>query len=47
MLERGIVTEKLVEYMLFKGHYQTVGPKDDIPIQDMQERIPPEIVLEV
>lgn len=45
--ERGIVTEKLVEYMCFKAHYQTVGPKEDIPVQEMQERIPPEIVLEV
>ncbi|KAF6752882.1 BTB/POZ protein [Ephemerocybe angulata] len=45
--ERGIVTEKLVEYMCFKSHYQTVGPKEDIPVQEMQERIPPEIVLEV
>ena len=44
---RGIVTEKLVEYMCFKSHYQTVGPKEDIPVQEMQERIPPEIVLEV
>ncbi|KAJ2919443.1 hypothetical protein MD484_g1022, partial [Candolleomyces efflorescens] len=43
----GIVTEKLVEYMCFKSHYQTVGPKEDIPVQEMQERIPPEIVLEV
>ncbi|EAU87022.2 hypothetical protein CC1G_08493 [Coprinopsis cinerea okayama7 len=45
--ERGIVTEKLVEYMCFKSHYQTVGPKEDIPVPEMQERIPPEIVLEV
>ncbi|TFK21381.1 POZ domain-containing protein [Coprinopsis marcescibilis] len=45
--ERGIVTEKLIEYMCFKAHYQTVGPKEDIPSQEMQERIPPEIVLEV
>ncbi|TEB19126.1 POZ domain-containing protein, partial [Coprinellus micaceus] len=43
----GIVTEKLVEYMCFKAHYQNVGPKEDIPVQEMQERIPPEIVLEV
>lgn len=44
---RGIVTEKLVEYMCFKAHYQNVGPKEDVPVQEMQERIPPEIVLEV
>ena len=47
MVFRGIVTEKLVEYMCFKAHYQNVGPKEDIPVQEMQERIPPEIVLEV
>jgi transcription elongation factor B subunit 1 len=47
MVFRGIVTEKLVEYMCFKSHYQNVGPKEDIPVQEMQERIPPEIVLEV
>ncbi len=39
--------EKLVEYMCFKSHYENVGPKEDIPIKEFLERIPPEIVLEL
>ncbi|TFK34694.1 BTB/POZ protein [Crucibulum laeve] len=44
---RGIIAEKLVEYMCFKAHYETVGPKEDIPVSDYMERVPPEIVLEL
>jgi len=39
--------EKLVEYMCFKSQYEHVGPKEDIPVKDFLERIPPEIVLEL
>ncbi|KAF9531420.1 BTB/POZ protein [Crepidotus variabilis] len=45
--ERGIIVEKLVEYMSFKSHYENVGPKEEIPVRDFLERIPPEIVLEL
>ena len=47
LLIRGIIVEKLVEYMSFKSHYESVGPKEDIPVRDFLERIPPEIVLEL
>lgn len=33
--------------MAFKAHYETVGPKDEIPVNEILERIPPEIVLEL
>jgi elongin-C len=48
-LYRGIVVEKLVEYMSFKTHYEVVssGSKEEIPVNDFMERIPPEIVLEL
>lgn len=39
--------EKLVEYMSFKTHYESVGSKEEIPVNDFVERIPPEIVLEL
>lgn len=42
-----MIVEKLVEYMCFKTYYEKVGPKDDIPVKEMLERIPPEIVLEL
>jgi transcription elongation factor B subunit 1 len=44
---RGIIVEKLVEYMCFKSQYEHVGPKEDIPLKEFLERIPPEIVLEL
>ena len=44
---RGIIVEKLVEYMCFKSQYENIGPKEDIPLKEFQERIPPEIVLEL
>jgi hypothetical protein len=33
--------------MVFKAHYETVGPKEDIPVNEFMERLPPEIVLEL
>jgi transcription elongation factor B subunit 1 len=44
---RGIIVEKLLEYMAFKAHYETVGPKEEIPVNEFMERLPPEIVLEL
>jgi len=44
---RGIIGQKLLEYMSFKAHYETVGPKEEIPVNEILERIPPEIVLEL
>ncbi|KAF8154772.1 BTB/POZ protein [Crassisporium funariophilum] len=45
--ERGIIVEKLVEYMAFKTHYESVNAKEEIPVHEIMERIPPEIVLEL
>ncbi|KDR76246.1 hypothetical protein GALMADRAFT_468378 [Galerina marginata CBS 339.88] len=45
--ERGIIVEKLVEYMCFKNHYESVNTKEEIPVQEFLERIPPELVLEL
>lgn len=45
-LYRGIVVEKMVEYMSFKTHCESI-PKEEIPLNDFMERIPPEIVLEL
>jgi len=44
---RAIIAEKLVEYMSFKSYYETVGPKEDIPLLEFMERIPREVVLEL
>jgi hypothetical protein len=44
---RGIITEKLVEYMCFKTHYESAASKEDIPASEFMERVPPEIVLEL
>ncbi|KAF8910675.1 BTB/POZ protein [Gymnopilus junonius] len=45
--ERGIILEKLVEYMSFKSHYESINTKEEIPVQEFMERIPPELVLEL
>ncbi|KAF8184844.1 BTB/POZ protein [Pholiota molesta] len=45
--ERGIIVEKMVEYMSFKTYYESVNPKEDVPVKEFLERIPPEIVLEL
>ncbi|KAJ7080591.1 BTB/POZ protein [Mycena belliarum] len=45
--QRGVIVEKLLEYMSFKAHYAEAGPRDEIPVQELMERIPPEIVLEL
>jgi hypothetical protein len=37
----------MIEYMAFKAHYETVGPKEEIPVHELMDRIPPEIVLEL
>lgn len=44
---RGMIVEKLIEYMCFKTYYENVGPKEEIPVKEFLERIPPEIVLEL
>lgn len=45
--DRGIIVEKMVEYMSFKTYYESVHPKEDVPVKEFLERIPPEIVLEL
>ncbi len=45
-LARGLIVQKLIEYMCFKAHYQH-SKKEEVPIHEFIERIPPEIVLEL
>ncbi|KAJ3758705.1 hypothetical protein EV360DRAFT_43348, partial [Lentinula raphanica] len=45
--ERGIVVQKMIEYMSFKAHYSNVGPKEEIPVNEMMDRLPLEILLEL
>ncbi|CAK5274294.1 unnamed protein product, partial [Mycena citricolor] len=45
--QRAVITEKLLEYMAFKAHYERAGAKEEIPVMEFTERIPPEIVLEL
>ncbi|KAF8233876.1 POZ domain-containing protein [Tricholoma matsutake] len=47
VMQRGIIVEKLLEYMAFKAHYETVGPKEEVPLGEFMERLNPEIVLEL
>lgn len=37
----------MIEYMSFKAYYSNVGPKEEIPVNELTERLPPEIVLEL
>lgn len=39
--------QKMIEYMCFRAHYENLDRKEEIPIHEIQERIPPEIVLEL
>ncbi|KAH7871272.1 uncharacterized protein C8R40DRAFT_1054991, partial [Lentinula edodes] len=43
----GIIVQKMIEYMSFKAYYSNVGPKEEIPVNEFMERLPPEIVLEL
>ncbi|KAH8827625.1 BTB/POZ protein [Flagelloscypha sp. PMI_526] len=45
--ERSLIVEKLLEYMSFKTHYEGVGLKESVPLDDMMSRLHPEIVLEL
>ncbi|KIJ63985.1 hypothetical protein HYDPIDRAFT_91264 [Hydnomerulius pinastri MD-312] len=45
--ERAAVVEKVCEYMSFKAHYEGVGSKEEVPINEFTERIPPEVALEL
>jgi transcription elongation factor B subunit 1 len=42
-----MVVEKLVEYMCFKTYYGNVGRKGEIPVKELLERLPPELLLEL
>lgn len=42
---RGIVVEKLCEYLQYKYTYENAPPKEDVP--EFTERIPPEVALEL
>ena len=45
MRNRGVVVEKLCEYLQYKATYEDAPRNDDIP--DFTERIPPEVALEL
>ncbi|KII85435.1 hypothetical protein PLICRDRAFT_44738 [Plicaturopsis crispa FD-325 SS-3] len=45
--ERGAVVEKLCEYMAFKATYENAGPKEEVPVNEFMERLPPEVTLEL
>jgi elongin-C len=45
MLPSAIILEKVIEYLGHKHLYGTPGNKEEIP--DFQERIPPDIALEL
>ncbi|KAJ3846960.1 hypothetical protein EV368DRAFT_52006, partial [Lentinula lateritia] len=45
--ERGIIVQKMIEYMSFKAYYSKVGPKEEIPVNELIERLLPEIALEL
>lgn len=42
---RAAVTEKVMEYLVFKAQYDKATTKEEIP--DFQERIVPELALEL
>ncbi|KAF5309705.1 hypothetical protein D9758_016108 [Tetrapyrgos nigripes] len=44
---RGIIVQKLLEYQAFKSYYVNDATKDEVPVNEFMERIPPEIVLEL
>ncbi|KAJ7595548.1 BTB/POZ protein [Mycena floridula] len=44
---RGVIVQKLLEYMAFKAHYENGPSKEEVPVKEFMERIPPEIVLEL
>ncbi|KAH7922001.1 POZ domain-containing protein [Leucogyrophana mollusca] len=45
--ERAAVVEKVCEYMAFKAYHEGAGPKEEIPVNEFTERIPPEVALEL
>ena len=45
--ERAAVVEKVCEYMSFKAHHESAPAREEIPVNEFTERIPPEIALEL
>ncbi|KAJ7023072.1 BTB/POZ protein [Mycena alexandri] len=45
--QRGVIVEKLLEYMSFKSYYEGAGAKEEVPVQEFMDRVPPELVLEL
>ena len=37
---RGVIVERLVEYMSFKTYYETTNTKDEVPLHEFTERVP-------
>jgi len=46
-LRSAVLVEKICEYMSFKAQYEAAGPKEEVPLNEFTERIPPEIALEL
>ncbi|KAF9220355.1 hypothetical protein BS17DRAFT_714970 [Gyrodon lividus] len=45
--ERAPVVEKVCEFMSFRAYYEGLGAKEEVPINEFTERIPPEVALEL
>ncbi|KAF7320988.1 hypothetical protein HMN09_00185700 [Mycena chlorophos] len=45
MQQRAVIVDKMLDYMLFKAHYE--NSTDDIPLTELQDRLSPEVVLEL
>ena len=39
--------EKVLEYMAFRKTYEDAGPKEEVPVNEFMERLPPEVALEL
>ena len=44
---RGAIVEKVCEYMAFKSYYTTLAHKEEVPVHEFIDRIPPEVALEL
>ncbi|EGN94332.1 hypothetical protein SERLA73DRAFT_62566, partial [Serpula lacrymans var. lacrymans S7.3] len=45
--ERGVIIEKVCEYMAFKAYHEGMGPKEEVSVNEFTERVPPEVALEL
>ncbi|KAJ7058133.1 hypothetical protein C8F01DRAFT_1149690 [Mycena amicta] len=45
--QRAVIVDKMLDYMSFKAHYEATPATQEVPVQEMLDRLPPEIVLEL